>query len=65
MDRVRAERMAAELKGKTIAGWEITDLVDYGKSALVLSASKGDQSCILKVFDPEVVERYGADVQRK
>ena len=65
MDRVRAERMAAELKGKTIAGWEITDLVDYGKSALVLSASKGDQSCILKVFDPEVVERYGADVQKE
>ncbi len=58
-------RMAAELRGKAIAGWVIDELVDYGKSALVLSASKENQFCILKLFDPEIVERYGEAVQRE
>jgi serine/threonine protein kinase len=65
MDRVRAIRIATELNGKAIAGWVIAELVDYGKSALVLAASKGDQTCILKLFDPEIVERYGEGVQRE
>jgi eukaryotic-like serine/threonine-protein kinase len=58
-------RMVAELKGKNIAGWVIGDLVDYGKSALVFVASKGEDSCVLKLFDPEIVERYGEAVQRE
>jgi len=57
--------MAAELRGKTIAGWMIADLVDYGKSALLLAASKDGHSCVLKLFDPEIVERYGESVQRE
>src|SRR5260370_6572472 len=65
MDRARAIRMSAELKGKKIAEWMIGDLIDYGKSALILAASKGNDSCILKVFDPEIVERYGEEVQRE
>src|SRR5258708_20869628 len=65
MDRVRAIRMAGELAGKAIAGWVVGDLIDYGKSALVLAASKGDDLCILKLFDPEIVERYGEAVQRE
>jgi serine/threonine protein kinase len=57
--------MSAELKGRKIAEWMIGDLIDYGKSALILDASKGNDSCILKVFDPEIVERYGEEVQRE
>jgi eukaryotic-like serine/threonine-protein kinase len=65
MDRTRALRMAAELKGRSLAGWLIADLVDNGKSALALTAAKNGKTCILKVFDPEIVERYGLDVQRE
>lgn len=57
--------MAVELNGKTIAGWLIGGLVGYGKSALVFEASKANLSCIMKLFDPEIVERYGEAVQRE
>ena len=57
--------MAGELRGKTIAGWLVADLVDYGKSALVLTASKGSQQCALKLLDPEIVEQYGHEVQEE
>lgn len=57
--------MARELAGKKIAGWIVGDLIDYGKSALILAASKENDSCILKLFDPEIVERYGEAVQRE
>lgn len=57
--------MSTELKGKNIAGMTVNDLIDYGKSALILNASRGDGYCVLKVFDPEIIERYGADVQRE
>src|SRR5262249_16189376 len=60
-----ATRMFQELKGSLIAGWAVSDLVDHGKSALVLSAQKNGISAILKLFDPEVIERYGEEVQRE
>src|SRR5215469_3616900 len=65
MDKARATRMAAELRGKTFGGWVAGDLLDYGKSALAFVASKGADACVLKVFDPEIVERYGEAVQRE
>jgi hypothetical protein len=65
MDKARAMRIATELRGKMIAGWVIADLVDHGKSALVVTGSKEDRSCILKLFDPEIVERYGEVVQKE
>ena len=57
--------MAGELKGRTVSGWAVGNLIDYGRSALVLDAAKGTESCVLKVFDPEIVERYGEAVQRE
>src|SRR5262249_8276092 len=65
MDRVRALRMSGELKGSTISGWLIGDLVDYGKSALLLNSSKEAHTAVLKLFDPELIDRYGAEVQKE
>lgn len=64
MDRAMAERMGHELKGKTIQGWLIEDVINYGKSALVLKGTRGDSPIAVKVFDRELVERYGAEAQR-
>jgi hypothetical protein len=63
MDRVRAERMAGELLGLTVASWKPLRLLDSGKSALVFEAAKGATVGALKIFDPELVERFGTAVQ--
>ena len=63
MDKTRAKHFAKELEGKTCSGWDIHDYINCGKSAIVLKAKKGDLSGAIKVFDPELVEKHGADIQ--
>jgi serine/threonine protein kinase len=63
MDKVRAKRMAAELKGELVGGWLVGDYLGNGASAVVLSAQREDQWAALKVIDPELEERFGADQQ--
>lgn len=55
--------MAAELTGKIINGWVIGKLIDNGKSALVLHAIKDGNKAAIKIFDRELVETFGKDVQ--
>ena len=63
MDLVRAARMATELLGSKIGSWTLVRLLDAGKSAVVFEAKDGSAVCALKIFDPELVERVGTDVQ--
>jgi serine/threonine protein kinase len=63
MDRVRAERMAGELLGLTVGSWKPLRLLDSGKSAMVFEAESGSTVGALKIFDPELVERFGTAVQ--
>jgi eukaryotic-like serine/threonine-protein kinase len=63
MDKVRAKRIAAELKGKAVGGWIVGEYIDNGASAVVVSAERGSQTAALKLIDPELVERYGAEQQ--
>jgi hypothetical protein len=63
MDDARAARMATELMGTTIGGWTIREYLGAGKSALVFKAEKDSALAALKVFDPELVQRFGMDVQ--
>lgn len=63
MDRARAERMTKELLGSTVGTWTPLRFVDAGKSAMVFEASNGSILGALKIFDPELVERFGTDVQ--
>lgn len=65
MDKHSAKKMTAKLVGQTMGGWLIEKYIDYGKSAVVFLASKGTRAAALKVFDPEIVDRYGRDAQRK
>jgi serine/threonine-protein kinase RIO1 len=65
MDKQRAAKMSAELLGKTVGGWLIQKYINHGKSAVVFLAQRSGQEAALKIFDPEIVERYGRDVQLK
>jgi serine/threonine protein kinase len=63
MDPVRAERMSNELRGKRVGGWLIRRYIGSGKSAVVFEGEKDGQQAALKVFDPELVERFGKPTQ--
>src|SRR4051812_10281623 len=65
MDRVRATRMTTDLLGRSVGGWHIREFLGFGKSALVLTATRRGVTGALKIFDPEIIERFGADVQRE
>ena len=64
MDIVRAKRIAAELRGRFVGGWQVGDYAGNGASAVVLKAERGGQLAALKLIDPEMVERFGLDQQR-
>lgn len=63
MDEARARRMTDELLGKSINGWHLISFAGAGKSALVFRATRGVETAAVKVFDPELVERFGKQVQ--
>ncbi len=63
MDQVRAKRIAGELQGKEVGGWTVLDYINNGKSALVVKASRKGEDAALKIFDPDLVERFGRDTQ--
>jgi serine/threonine protein kinase len=63
MDPVRAERISQELVSHPVGGWVIRRALGAGKSAVVFEAEKNSKPCALKVFDPELVERFGKATQ--
>lgn len=65
MDSVRATQMSQELIGTEIGGWELVELKGFGKSALVIIGKKEGQVAAVKIFDPELVERFGKENQLK
>lgn len=63
MDRVKAEVWASDFKDKEVAGCKIDSLIDFGKSAAVFRANRGAATVALKIFDDELIERYGDKTQ--
>ena len=63
MDPVRAERISRELVGQLVDEWLIHRYVGAGKSAVVFEGEKNGQKAALKVFDPELVDRFGKETQ--
>ncbi|RUW55478.1 hypothetical protein EOA32_01650 [Mesorhizobium sp. M1A.F.Ca.ET.072.01.1.1] len=63
MDSAQAKIFADSLLGSTVGGWTIDATFGNGKSAVVLSAERDGVKGALKVFHPELIERYGRDVQ--
>lgn len=64
MDHVRAARMAEELKGVHIGGWLVREYKGAGKSAVVFEGEKDGLRSALKVFDPELVQKYRKNTQQ-
>ena len=67
MDHVKAKEWEAKFRGHAIEDWTIDSLIDHGKSAAVfkaVSASSGKLAA-LKIFDDELIQRYGDDTQLK
>ena|ERR1700733_3310814 len=65
MDKAIATAMAATLSGKCVGGWLICKYLNHGKSAVVFLAEKDGRSGALKIFDPEIAQRYSRDAQLK
>ncbi|WP_153769236.1 protein kinase [Labrenzia sp. CE80] len=67
MDSVKAKELEAILKGKTLQGFEIIELIDHGKSAAVFKGRsiETDETVAVKVFDDELIAKYGDTAQLK
>jgi eukaryotic-like serine/threonine-protein kinase len=63
MDQVQAKRFAEQLLHTTVGGWELIETCNAGKSAVVFKGLKGEEFAAVKVFDPELIERFGAERQ--
>lgn len=63
MDSAQAKILADSLLGASVGGWTIDGIFGNGKSAVVLSATRDGIEGAIKVFHPELIERYGRDVQ--
>lgn len=64
MDKVKAHILENELKGKQIGAWIIESLIDHGKSAAVFKAQTANNEIVaVKVFDQELIEKYGDATQ--
>lgn len=63
MDSARAKLLEDQLKGGKIGVWTIIRLIDHGKSAAVFEATYGAKRAAVKVFDRELIERFGDNTQ--
>ena len=63
MDKVKAELWESNFKGTVVAGCLVEGLIDFGKSAAVFRARRDKELVALKIFDDELIERYGDKVQ--
>lgn len=58
-----ADKMAQEFIGQTIGGWVVQRRLGNGKSATVFRAQRGDEVSALKIFDRDLVAKFGKAVQ--
>lgn len=67
MDEVKAKEWEAKFRGQAIDGWTIDSLIDHGKSAAVFKAVSESPGSLaaLKIFDDELIQRYGDETQLK
>lgn len=63
MDSAQAKQLSDSLQGLSVSGWVVEAPIDHGKSAVVVRAVKAGQIAALKVFHPELIERFGKAAQ--
>ncbi|WP_131725678.1 hypothetical protein ACTTAL_06905 [Rhodobacter capsulatus] len=67
MDRVKALEIESKLKGQTLQQWQISSLINFGKSAAVFRGKNitDGGTVAIKIFDDELIEKYGDSAQLK
>ena len=65
MDTIKAKQLFKQLQGTNIKDVDIREFISNGKSAAVFHGKKGDKSFAIKIFDNEIVERYGVEIQQQ
>lgn len=65
MDRFKSIELEKELKGEELDGYLVGKFVNNGKSAAVFKAIKDGKPFALKIFDNELIERFGHEIQTK
>lgn len=63
MDSIRAQGYLKEFFGKKIDGWTVGALIGNGASAVVFDAEQNGNKAAVKIFDRELVDRYGEEYQ--
>ncbi|HCF4203290.1 TPA: serine/threonine protein kinase [Pseudomonas aeruginosa] len=64
MDAVKAKIWEEQLFGKNVGVWRVGKYINNGKSAAVFEAfDEGGEKVAIKIFDDELIERYGDKVQ--
>jgi serine/threonine protein kinase len=65
MDEIKAKFLFDQINGTEINSISIEALIDYGKSAAVYRGRKDNKLYAVKIFDPEITERFGFEIQRQ
>lgn len=63
MDAAQAQILVDSLLNTVVGDWHIDAFLGKGKSAVVLACTRGTETGAIKVFHPELVQRYGKPVQ--
>jgi len=66
MDRLKALKLVNEIQNeKSLNGYNVLEFINNGKSAAVFKAKKNDMFYALKIFDNDLIERFGHEIQIK
>ncbi|MDD5021783.1 MAG: protein kinase [Endomicrobiaceae bacterium] len=65
MNTYKALKLQKELESQTLNGYKILELLNNGKSAAVFKAEKNDFVVALKIFDDEITEKFGHEIEIK
>ncbi|PJZ81302.1 protein kinase domain-containing protein [Leptospira meyeri] len=63
MDELKANSIFNELKDKQIEGITVNSYINHGKSAAVFLGKNGNEKYAIKIFDHELIERFGVEIQ--
>lgn len=65
MDKIKSLLLEKELIDKKVKGYKVVKLLNNGKSAAVFKATKKNKEYALKIFDNDLIERFGHEIQTK
>jgi serine/threonine protein kinase len=59
VDKQKALEILERIRGRTIARWTIKSFIDHGKSAAVYRGENDEGPVAIKVFDTELIDKFG------